>query len=172
MRFADYWPEDDAPAGTTDLPLCPDGTHTGEIIQAKAKRLEFMKREGNADGACIVIVVDVPRSQPVETIIPATFRGKIEAVARAAGVPVPRRVDDWDEQQLVGRMVTIETVLAVSKNGKDYVRVEKWLPSPSQKIAPSKPAAAPARRPAPQPAGDDFPFALLLAIVSLIGGMA
>jgi len=172
MRFADYWPEDDAAAGTTDLPLCPDGTHTGEIIQAKAKRLEFMKRDGNADGACIVIVVDVPRSQPVETIIPATFRGKIEAVARAAGVPVPSRVDDWDEQQLVGRMVTIETVLAVSKSGKDYVRVEKWLPSPSQKIAPSKPVAAPARRPVPQPAGDDIPFAMLLAIVSLIGGMA
>lgn len=173
MKFEDYWPEDDAPAGTTDLPLCPDGTHTGEIIQAKAKRLEFMKRDGNADGACLVIVVDVPNAQPVETIIPATFRGKIEAVARAAGVPAPGRSDDWDEQQLVGRMVTIETVLAVSKKGTDYVRIEKWLPSPSKKIDAPKPASlATGRRAAPQPAGDDIPFALLLAIASLLGGMA
>lgn len=161
MRFDDYW-MDDEPAASK--PMAADGRHTGEIIDAKEKRLEFMKGDRNRDGACIVVTVAIPHAQPVEAIIPANYRGKVEALARAAGVPLPAAGQEWDVGSLIGRTVTVETLQAVSKKGTNYVRIEKWYASPSQPIpaakAPARSQAAKAHREftANAQANDDIPF--------------
>lgn len=164
MRFDDYWNDDDG-RGDVEKALAADGRHTGEIVDAKIKRLEFMKSDANRDGASIVVTVSLPNAQPVESIIPVNYRGRIEAVARAAGVSLPARGQDWDESQLIGRTVTVETLQAVAKSGKQYVRVEKWLPSPSQPLpAERKPVARSQAAKAHQAftsnasAADDIPF--------------
>lgn len=164
MRFDDYWNDDDG-HGAVEKSLAADGRHTGEIVDAKAKRLKFMESDANRDGASIVVTVALPNAQPVESIIPVNYRGRIEALARAAGVSLPVRGQEWDESQLIGRTVTVETLQAVSKGGKQYVRVEKWLPSPSQPLpAERKPAARSQTAKAHQAftanasAADDIPF--------------
>jgi hypothetical protein len=158
---------------SANLPMCPDGEHSGEIIAVESKRLDFMRGEGNAAGECLDVTVDVSGYQHVEVLVAAHWRGKMEAVARAAGVPVPQPKEEWDEAQLIGRQVRIKTVIGPRKGGGERVNVEKWLPSPSQKIAaPKPPPAAPRRTAAPAPTGDDIPFAFLLAVASLLGGMA
>lgn len=162
MRFDNVWMDDDKAEGG-NLPLAPEGTHTGEIISAKEKRLQFMQSDKNPDGLALVVVIDIPRYQQVECITPANYRGKLEAIARAAGIPLPSRDGDWDEKQLEGRTVTVQTLQAVSKKGTQYVRVEKWLPSPSQLQSKSAP---PARSQAAKAhkaftanaASDDIPF--------------
>ncbi len=161
MNFDSYWgDEDDA----MDKPLAAEGRHTGEIVDVKEKRLEFMKSEANRDGASLVVTVSIPKAQRIEAMIPANYRGKIEALARAAGVAPPVRGEDWDTEQLVGRAVTVETVQAVSKKGTTYVRIEKWLASPSQpfleKKAPARSQSAKAHREfkANTAAADDVPF--------------
>lgn len=133
MKFDAGWDDDNASDGG-NLPLLPDGTHTGEITEAREKRLKFMEGDKNPDGLALVLTIDVSKYQQVQAIVPANYRGKIEAIARAAGVAIPVRGQEWDEQQLVGRTVTVETVLAVSKKGTEYVRVERWLPSPSKPL--------------------------------------
>lgn len=164
MRFDDYWSEDDG-VGAVEKALAANGRHTGEIVDAKAKRLKFMESDANPDGTSIVVTLALPHSQPVEAIIPANYRGRIEAVARAAGVPLPVRGQDWDESQLIGRTVTVETLQAVSRGGKQYVRVEKWFPSPSQPLPaerkpPARSQAAKAHQAftANASAADDIPF--------------
>lgn len=142
MKFDAGWDDEfDGDNGGT-LPLVPEGRHTGEIVKAQEKRLKFMEGERNPDGLSLVVTVDIPRYQQLEVIVPANFRGKIEAIARAAGVTLPVRGQEWDEQQLVGRTVTVETALAVSKKGTEYARVEKWLESPSKPLPATKPAPA------------------------------
>jgi hypothetical protein len=167
VRFDDYWGDNESSdTGSGDRPMAEDGTHTGEILTAKFKRLAFMKSESNSDGMCLVMTVDVPRCQPVEAIVPVTMRGKIEAVARAAGGPVPSKGAEWDEEQLVGRTVTIETTQATSKGtGRQYVRVDRWHASPSKPLPAAKPAERkPAARTPLQKAdaasasNDDIPF--------------
>lgn len=157
MRFDEGWDDDDGGQDTGSLPKLADGTHTGEIVDAKSKRLKFMESDKNPRGDSLIVTVDVRGYQPLECIIPATFRGKVEAVARAAGVTLPTRGEEWDERQLIGRTVTIETVLAVSKKGTEYVRVEKWRESPSKPLPPASPAVR-RQAPAPLPANDDIPF--------------
>lgn len=144
MRFDDYWKDDDATYdnGSADRPLASDGKHTGEILSAKVKRLAFMVSDANSDGMSLVVTIGLSKYQDLEAIIPVNYRGRIEAVARAAGVPLPAKGQEWDEEALIGRTVTVETLQAVSKKGTQYVRIEKWFPSPSQPIPASK---APAR---------------------------
>lgn len=162
MRFDSYWGDEEE---AEDKPLAADGRHTGEIVDVKEKRLEFMKSEANRDGASLVVTVSIPKAQPIEAIIPANYRGKIEALSRAAGVAPPVRGEEWDTEQLVGRTVTVETLQAVSKKGTAYVRIEKWLASPSQplpatKKAPARSQAAKAHRDftGNAAAPDDVPF--------------
>ncbi len=169
MRIPDWAADVEAPASNT-LPLCPNGTHTGDIVSVKVKNLAFMAGEGNKDGECLEVIVSIPNYQPVESLIATHWRGKFEAAARAAGVALPKPGEDWDERAMLGRTVSIKTEIGARKGGGERVNVKEWLPSASKKI--DAPKAAPARRAAPQPAGDDIPFALLLAIVSLLGGIA
>lgn len=148
MRFDDYWNDDDAiyDDGGGEKAMVPDGRHTGEIVDAKVKSLPFLKNDKNPDGRGIVVTIAIPKYAPIESIIPANFRGKVEALCRAAGVPLPARGQEWSEECLIGRTVTVETVLAVSKAGRDYVRVDRWHASPSQPLPDAKPAAKPVAR--------------------------
>lgn len=167
MKFDAGWDDDGQAAGGAPLPLVPDGRHTGEIIKAQGKRLKFMETEKNPDGSSLVVTVDIARYEPLEVITPSNFRGKIEAIARSAGVPIPVRGQEWDEQQLVGRTVTVETALAVSKKGTEYVRVERWLESPQKPMPDAVSKRPPARSQTQKahreftsnaPATDDIPF--------------
>lgn len=162
MRFDDYWMDDEP---TESKPMAADGRHTGEIIDAKETRLDFMKSDRNRDGACIVVTVAIPHAQPVAAFIPANYRGKVEALARAAGVPLPVAGQEWDVAELIGKTVTVETLQAVSKKGTSYVRIERWFPSPSQPLpaaprAPARSQAAKAHREFTSHAqgGDEIPF--------------
>lgn len=162
MRFDDFWTDDRA--SSEPLPLAADGRHTGEITSAKEKRLDFMKSDQNRDGTSLVVTVEIPKAQPIESIVPCHFRGKVEALCRAAGVALPANGEDWDEQVLVGRTVTVETTHAVSKSGKEYVRIDRWHPSPSKPLpksaAPARSQTAQAHREFTSNAtnGDDIPF--------------
>ena len=169
MRFDDLWGrETDAPKSKSrpsNLPMPPDGRHTGEIISATEKQLAFKVTEDNRKGVCLVVVVDIPKHQPIEAIVPAHWRGLIEAIARAAGVAPPVPGEDWDEGVLNGRTVTVDVVQAISGKGTEYVRVEKWHPSPSQplpatKAAPARSQSAKAHREfqSNSTAPDDIPF--------------
>lgn len=172
MRIPDWAGDVSAPASHS-LPLCPNGTHTGEIVGVKVKNLSFMAGVGNEVGESLEVTVSISNYQPVESLIATHWRGKFEAAARAAGVSMPVPGQEWDEQAMLGRTVTIETEIGARNGGGERVNVKRWLPSPSKRVAPPQsPPAASARRAAPQPAGDDIPFALLLAIASLLGGMA
>lgn len=149
MRFDAYWDDDDdfgdeTPRGP-DLPLCPDGRHTGEIIKAEVKDLKFKVSEKNSQGTSIVLKIDIPKAQAVEAIIPCHFRGMIERVCRAASVAAPVKGEDWQVKSLLGRTVTIETVQGVGKTGREYVRIEKWFDGPEPLPAAVKSRAAPAR---------------------------
>lgn len=166
MRFDDWWPEDDEAAQTPagNLPLAPEGRHTGEILSAEFKPLKFKVCPENQTGTCLVVKVGVPKAQPVEAIVPAQFRGLIERVCRAASVALPARDEDWDERQLVGRTVTIETVHGVGKTGREYVRIDKWHRGPDPlpeavKRAPARSQTAKAHKEFTETASaDDIPF--------------
>lgn len=142
MRF-DEWFDEALQASTTStahLPLCPDGRHGGEIVKAGFANKSFKQSLANPEGTSLVLQVAVSGCQHVEAIIPKELRGLMEAVCRAAGVPPPQRGEDWDEKQLLGKQVQIETVLGMSAKGTEYVRITKWHKGPTQ--APAKPPAA------------------------------
>lgn len=163
MRFDDIWPDDDAFASSDGaLPMVPAGRHSGTIVDAKWKRVTWNVSDANKDGLSLVLTVSVRNHQPVEAIIPAHFRGKLEAICKSAGVTAPVRGVDWHEQTLMDRPVVIETVQAVSKSGREYVRVEKWHASPiNPAVAKAKPeplVRGQAQRAAKAHDADDIPF--------------
>lgn len=161
MNFDDWWSDDEPEAPVGDLTMCPNGRHTGTITEAYFKDLAFKASERNAKGKSLVVKVSVPGHYPVESITPVQFRGYIEAICRAARVAPPAKGEDWDERQLVGQVVAIETTLGVGKTGKEFIRIEKWHAAP----APLPKATTPKRTPAAKVeaagqggSGDDIPF--------------
>jgi hypothetical protein len=163
INFDQWWDEDERPAPSGDLTMCPDGRHTGEITKALFKDLKFKVSDQNRSGTSLVLEVAIPGHYPVEAIIPAQYRGLIEAVCRAARVDAPVRGEDWDETQLVDQVVAIDTVLGVGKTGKEFIRIDKWHPGPP--TVPKAVKATPARTPAAKVAAagqegvaDDIPF--------------
>lgn len=168
MRFDDFWTDDDAePVGELAFPA--DGRYTGTIVRVRSEKFDFMARHG-AEGQTLAIDVEIPRHRRLEALVSVMWRGKIGEICRAARVRPPARGEDWDEQQLVGKPVVIETVLGISKAGKEYCRIDKWHaqaePLPAVETATARPAAsATARTQAAkvQAAGqggtdDEFPF--------------
>lgn len=140
--------------------LCPEGTHVGTIGWAKVQPKEWAKNaQSNPQGWCLCIRIDVkPGIKAVWETIPCQRRGSIEALCRSARVDPPS--GDWGEQALVGKTVTFDSVIALSKQGNDYVKVERFKPGPERPPA-EKPAA---RRTQTQKADatvadkDDIPF--------------
>jgi hypothetical protein len=139
MRFDD-WGGESGPE-----PIVPNGTHSAEILEAKERTFKFFQEDKNPSGAGLLVVLSVPGFASIETKTPSHYRGKIEAICRAARVALPTPGEDWDERSLVGRMVMIETAQDTRKDGSQYVKVLKWHagadPLPASKPAARTPAA-------------------------------
>lgn len=153
MRWDEFMPEDDAPATASAGPLPilpasqPGKPHVGEIVKVMVVKKDFdwaKHAELNPQGKSLVLEVAVGNHKPVEATLPCHYTGKIAAMCRSARVHPPARGEDWDEQQLLGKTVIIETVTVISSRGTEYARVEKWIanaePLPKA-IAQAKPAA-------------------------------
>lgn len=143
------------------LPPVPDGAHVGQIKWSGYQQKEFAKGPKNTDGDVLTVKIVVSNYKPLWESIPCHFFGKVAALCAAASVNPPSKASpQWDETQLVGRMVTVETVLAVSKAGNEYVKVERFKPGP--KPLPAAVAKAASRKPAKPaealPPDDDIPF--------------
>ena len=153
MRFDEFWTDEDKPeaAATDQQPLPADGRHSGTIKAAEIRDVKFRQSDKNPTGTSLVVKVAIKGCRWVEDIIPVHCRGAIEAVCRAARVPTSSGPAD-----LLDAEVQVETTLAVSKKGTEYVRL-KWIAGPDG-VAP-KPAK-PARKPAAVQtlAEDDIPF--------------
>lgn len=162
MRFDDWW-SDDASEPADALPLLPAGTHSGEIVKVQWKDLKFKTSDANKAGTSLVLEVEVPGYQPAEAIVPAQYRGLIEAICRAARQHVPVKGEDWDCECLKGQIVRIDTTLGTGKTGREFVRIEKWHKGadPLPKAAKATPARTPAAKVEAAGQGgsaDDIPF--------------
>jgi hypothetical protein len=108
--------------------LCPEGTHVATIGWVKIQAKDWAKGKANPDGQCLTVRLDFDKGiKSVFDSIPCDRRGSIEALCRSARVEAPR--GDWDESQLKDTTVTVETVIAVSKAGRDYVKVDRYKPN-------------------------------------------
>lgn len=161
MLTFDSWQTDDTSGerpAQADLPLLPDGRHAGEINYVAIKTAKWCENQLNVDGTYILLGIDVPNYKRVWKSVPVDRRAKIEAVCRSAGVPRPTPTDPWDESQLKGQWVSIETVIGIGKSGKEYVRVERFhgdkKPLPATPPRPANPAKEPVEDQFP----DDIPF--------------
>lgn len=156
MLTFDSWATDesqgDKPA-QADLPMLPDGRHAGEINYVAIKTAKWCENQLNAEGTYILLGIDVPGYKRVWESVPVDRRAKIEAVCRSAGVAKPTPPDPWDEEQLKGQWVSIETVVGIAKSGKEYVRVERFH-GDKKPLPPEQPKA---KRPAKEPVEDQFP---------------
>lgn len=125
----DAFADDSAPAAAENDALCPEGTHVGTIGWAKVQPKDWAKNaKANPEGLCLTVRIDVkPGIKAVFESIPCQRRGAIEALCRSARVDPP--AGQWDEQTLVGQAVTFESVIALSKQGRDYVKIEKFKPN-------------------------------------------
>lgn len=168
MRFDDVWPDDEL-AATQELPTVPNGVAVGKIVAVEDGTKPWFKTDSNPNGRSLTLTVSVDGFAPVEAPIDATFRGKIAAVCRAAGVPEPTRDADWDQTALVGKRVGLLTEQRTAKSGRNYVTVQRWYSAaeaadhpPAAPTAPPPPAAPVARqtrKPKREAAdGDDIPF--------------
>ena len=170
MRFDEFW-SDDAAEPVAELPLLPAGSHSGEIVEVGWKDLKFKVSDQNKRGTSLVIKVDVPGYQVTEAIIPAQYRGLIEAVCRAARQHVPSKDEDWDCGCLKGQVVRIDTEIGTGKTGREFVRIAKWHKGadPLPKAIKATPARTPAAKVEAAGQGgepDDIPFAWLVALVT------
>jgi hypothetical protein len=162
------WDGDQGVAGDSHTQKIPTGTHTGDVIEAFTKDLKYRATDKNPSGRCLVIKWSKQGFLPVEASAPIDWRGLIEAICAAAGLPSPQRGQPWDPSLLVGRVVTVDIDTVISAKGNEYQRVTKWHPSPQKPLPPARPAAkrAPARTPAAKAHaeftehadGDDIPF--------------
>jgi hypothetical protein len=178
----DAFIDDDFDAATSGeaQQMLPDGTHVAEIKWAGIQAKEWAKRDGNPDGQVLTVKLEVSaKYKPVWESIPCQQRGRIEQLCRSARVDPP--AGDWDEGQLKGQCVSIETVLALSKAGNEFVKVVTWKPGPEQLPKEIREAAPRKTQQQKVTAGfrangggiDDVPFAWLLALVAaVIGGGA
>lgn len=167
MKFDRWWDSETSghdQGGVAELTMCPNGKNAGEITKVDVKDKKFKQTMKNPDGTCLVLIVSVPGCQPVEALVPVDWRGMVEAVCRAAAITPPNGADDWDERQLVGRQVVIETVQGIGKNGREYVGIEKWhrgpdpLPEEIKKRSPARSQTAKAAQAFTEGDPDAIPF--------------
>jgi hypothetical protein len=150
-KFSD---ESAGPAVHDRTPLSP-GQHWG-VIHTVQEKPEWRIDSRNPSGDCISIWVDVTENgqkKRVFSTIASNWTAKLIEVAECAGVPGPQRGQtDWDEQELVGCKVFVETNTYIQQKGKDAgqekASIEKWLPAPRAEAKP---------RPVSKH-GDDIPF--------------
>lgn len=167
MRFDDYWPEDsDEAEATGPRQPVPDGTHNGRISRVQLVTKDWAISDTNSAGDCLEITVDVGASYyTLRETLPLHWRGKLGAICDAARVPAPQRGVEWDETQLEGCTVNVETATAMSKAGKEYTRISKWRVSgdgpierPAAKRASKKAAPRTQAARVMEDFDDDVPF--------------
>lgn len=158
MRWDEFMEPVDAPrpaASAGPLPVLPESQsgkpHVGEVVKVFMVKKDFdwaKHVELNPHGKCIVLEVAVGNYKPVEATIPCHYTAKVAAMCRSARVHPPERGEDWDEQQLLGKTVIIETVTAVSARGTEYAKVTRWIANaePLPKEVAARPAAKPVAR--------------------------
>jgi hypothetical protein len=161
----DEFGDDDFEAGETgEQGFVPDGTHVAKIVWVGIQNKEWAKNERNPEGKLLAVKLEVSaKYKPFWESIPCHQRGRVEQLCRAARVDPPR--GEWDERELKGKMATVETVLALSKAGNEFVKVVAWKPGPEPLPKAVREAAPPARTPAakvraasPAIGSDDVPF--------------
>ena len=132
MRFDAFWTEEtSADTQSAELPIVPDGRHVARVVSAEWRDVAFKVTDSNPNGTTLQLRLSVDGHQVIEDLIPATFRGLIEAVAASAGIAAPNRHEDWDETQLVGKFCPVDTTQGVAKSGRTYVNV-KYIKGPPQ----------------------------------------
>lgn len=161
MNFDRWWETSDntGTVAATELGMVPDGEHVARISKAVFKDLKFKISDQNEHGTSLVVELEVKGYAPLEAIIPAQFRGMIEAVCRAASVPTPKPPEDWDEKTLIDQWCRVQTLQGVGKSGREYVRIDRWLPG--REPLPESIAKAPKRAKPAKPQSndeDDIPF--------------
>jgi hypothetical protein len=167
MRFD--WPADEefqggqqAGGDERDRPLAPEGTHTAKIVWAGEQLREWARDEqANPTGAVLTLKLDVGQAyRPLWESVRIHWRSSIEAICRAAGVDIPTSGAEWSESQLVGQVVQIEVLAAVSKGGREYVKIEKWRQPEAPKVETraARTPAAKVKAASPSVGSDDIPF--------------
>lgn len=143
--------------------FAPDDTHVGKIVWAGIQKKDWAKADRNPEGKVLTVKIEVaPKYLPIWESIPCHQRGRVEQLCRSARIDPPRGV--WSERQLKDCTVTIETVLAMSKAGNEFVKVVAWKPGPEplpkavRESAPARTPAAKVRAASPSIGGDDIPF--------------
>lgn len=131
MRWDDFITEDEDVGGVATQPekLLPDGTHVGKIGWVQIGSKDWAKKDGNDDGLCLTVRVDVSGHKSVFQSIPCHWRGAIEELCRSARVAPPAKGKDWDEDQLLDQVVSVETLLSVSRAGNEFVKVTRFKPT-------------------------------------------
>lgn len=175
------WDEfvDSGETATTDRvgeQMCPDGVHVAKIGWVKIQTKEWAKSNGNPDGKCLTVRLDVGKGiKSVFDNIPCDRRGAVEALCRSARVDPPR--GEWDEEELKGCFVTFESVIALSSKGSDYVKVKGY--KPNAEPLPKEIRERPVNRTPTQKADaasnapdDDIPFIWLLPMLTAIAAGA
>lgn len=162
IRFDEYWfDEETASSARPDRQLCPDGTHAGRITQVVVDNRDWAKGDANEHGACLVLTIDVgPDYRPLTDTLPCHWRSKVSAVCDAAGVPAPVKGEDWDETQLEGCVVTVDTQVSESKAGREFVKVVRWSAGRTEprSTTRAKPARTQAARFMEEISDGDIPF--------------
>ena len=160
----DEFGDDEFEAGDTgEQGFVPDGTHVAQIKWVGIQNKDWAKNDRNQEGKVLAVKLEVSaKYKPVWESIPCHQRGKVEQLCRAARVDPPR--GEWDERELKGQMATVETVLALSKAGNEFVKVVAWKPGPAplpkevREAAPRKTPAQKVRAASPAIGSDDVPF--------------
>ena len=167
--FGDFWDDDleaqaDTATATGDQPMLPDREHVGKIVVAEVKDLSFKVSDRNPTGRTLAVKVAVNGYQLVEDLVPIHMRGVIGAICRSAGIDPPAKSETFPAfcDRLKGKTAPIESALAVSAKGREYIRIT-WLkgvePLPAHMKA-EKRTANPKAKPEPvvDQAPDDIPF--------------
>ncbi len=177
MNWDDFGDDDfGGEDATGEQTFVPDGTHVAKIAWAGIQKKDWAKGDKNPDGQVLTVKLEVhPKYRPVWESIPCHQRGRVEQLCRAARIDPPR--GEWDERELKGQMATVETVLALSKSGNEYVKVVAWKPGPEPlpkavREAPARTPAAKVKASSPGLGSDDVPFAWLVPFLLMIGGVA
>jgi hypothetical protein len=158
MNRDDFGETADTQTETAVEQICPEGTHVATIGWVKIQPKDWAKNKSNPEGQCLTVRLDFGKGiKSVFDSIPCDRRASVEALCRSARVDPPR--GDWDEKQLKDQAVTVETVIAVSKAGRDFVKVERYkpnaepLPPQIRNRTPTQKADAASNAP-----DDDIPF--------------
>jgi hypothetical protein len=180
MNWDEFGEDDFEAVENGEQGFVPDGTHVAKIVWAGIQHKEWAKNDRNASGKVLTVKLEVSaRYKPVWESIPCHQRGKVEQLCRAARVDPPR--GEWDERELKDQMATVETVLALSKAGNEFVKVVTWKPGPEQLPKEIRESAPRKTQQQKVTAGfrangggiDDVPFLWLVPLlVALIGGAA